>query len=776
MLNKILASIKLKIIFALVISTFIALSLSSVILTTYTFQKDKSKTIHALQEVVQIFSYNLSASLTFDDADSANLLLKSLQHDSNIEAAFILDAKKQNFASYSLENNASKMLLHTLVKKYKQKDIQQNITLLDDSCMLVSMPIYADKEYLATLFIASNTDAFYENLREQFIFHVVVFILTMLFVFLLALKIQKVFTTPIVQLKNAMETIVTTNQYDITLETNSNDEFKTLFASFNIMLDRINEANTALQNQKNFIQTLLDSQEQFIITTDGKKLITANKTFFDFFAVNDVEEFMHSYNANCVCDTFNTEAPDGYLQIRMGKGEQESWIDYIISRSFGTTHKVMISIGSEDFIFSVSAAKLPGDDGIKSAVFTNITEMEKAKLEIETQQQQFESMVSNVPGVIYRCLLDEYWTMIYINDEIESLSGYKKGDFINNAKRTFADIIHPDDLEAVSRYIASQLEKHEPYNIDYRIVRSDGKERWVKGQGQAIYSSDNSVGWLDGVIFDITEVKHAHQSLQALHKHTRESIEYASLIQGALIPEKKMFKKYFSDFFTIWNPKDTVGGDIYLFEELREKDECLLMFIDCTGHGVPGAFVTMLVKAIERQITAKINNDPTEVVSPAKILSIFNKNMKQLLKQESSDSVSNAGFDGGIFYYNKKDKIIKYAGAETALFYVEDDEQKMIKGDRYSVGYKKCSADYEYKEHILEVKEGMQFYLTTDGYLDQNGGEKGFPFGKKRFKNIIENYYKESMTDQQEVFLNQLKEYQQEEERNDDVTLVGLRI
>jgi len=277
------------------------------------------------------------------------------------------------------------------------------------------------------------------------------------------------------------------------------------------------------------------------------------------------------------------------------------------------------------------------------------------------------------------------------------------------------------------------------------------------------------------VFTNITEMEKAKLELEAINKHTKESIEYASLIQGALIPNNNIFRNYFQEYFAIWHPKDMVGGDIYLFEELRHDDECLLMVIDCTGHGVPGAFVTMLVKAIERQLTAKINHS-NKVVSPAKILSIFNKSMKHLLKQESTNSVSNAGFDGGIIYYNKKDAIIKYAGAETPLFYTQEGKLKMIKGDRYSVGYKKCDAAYEYTEHTIDVKEGMNFYLTTDGYLDQNGGEKGFCLGKKRFKALIEEYHDETMADQQEIFLNELSEYQGEEETNDDVTLIAFKI
>jgi len=200
------------------------------------------------------------------------------------------------------------------------------------------------------------------------------------------------------------------------------------------------------------------------------------------------------------------------------------------------------------------------------------------------------------------------------------------------------------------------------------------------------------------------------------------------------------------------------------------------MVIDCTGHGVPGAFVTMLVKAIERQIVGKINSDENIDVSPAWILSYFNRKMKLLLNQHDKDSISNAGFDGGIIYFNKKDKLLKFAGAETPLFYIEDDALKTIKGDRHSIGYKTSDAEYEFKEHSIQTKDGMSFYLTTDGYLDQNGGEKSFPFGKKRFKSIVEEYHTEPMADQQEVFLNELDAYQGKEETNDDVTLVGLRV
>ncbi len=269
-------------------------------------------------------------------------------------------------------------------------------------------------------------------------------------------------------------------------------------------------------------------------------------------------------------------------------------------------------------------------------------------------------------------------------------------------------------------------------------------------------------------------IEEQQKDLEETHRHTKESIEYSSLIQRSIIPSKELFAKYFKDYFVIWNPKDIVGGDIYLFNEISE-DECIFMIIDCTGHGVPGAFVTMLVKALEREIFSNITNNIGNI-NTAYILKKFNKEMKSILKQDNNDAISNAGFDGAILYYNKKEKVIKFSGANNELFIVKDDELSSIKGNRHSIGYRSSDVNYEFTEHIIDVEDNMKFYITTDGYLDQNGGEKGFPFGKKRFKNIIQECNNEEFINQQEIFLDTLYEYQGKEETNDDITLISFKI
>jgi len=269
------------------------------------------------------------------------------------------------------------------------------------------------------------------------------------------------------------------------------------------------------------------------------------------------------------------------------------------------------------------------------------------------------------------------------------------------------------------------------------------------------------------------QVEERTKELEDLYRKVDSSIKYASLIQNSIVSKPNEIKPYFKDSFVIWEEKDTVGGDIWLFNELRSKDEILLMVIDCTGHGVAGAFVSMVVKAIEREIVITLKKNLYEV-STSNIMQIFNKTMKTLLTK-TKDS-SNVGFDGGIIYYNRKTQIIKFSGAYTSLFYMKNGELNEIKGDRYSVGYKTCDKNYQYKETILKVEEGMRFFITTDGYIDQNGGEKGFPFGKKRFKKIIKENYNLSMDKLENIFIQKLLEYQRDNERTDDITVVGFEV
>lgn len=133
-------------------------------------------------------------------------------------------------------------------------------------------------------------------------------------------------------------------------------------------------------------------------------------------------------------------------------------------------------------------------------------ELEEFKDALKQSQRQFQSLVKNIPGIIYLCYYDEHWTMHYMVKEIENISGYPASDFINNNVRSYASIIHPDDVDLVDKAIEEGVSKNKPYEIEYRIIRKDGEIVWVYEKGQKVPGHDDKI-WLNGIIFDNNEHK-----------------------------------------------------------------------------------------------------------------------------------------------------------------------------------------------------------------------------------------------------------------------------
>lgn len=263
--------------------------------------------------------------------------------------------------------------------------------------------------------------------------------------------------------------------------------------------------------------------------------------------------------------------------------------------------------------------------------------------------------------------------------------------------------------------------------------------------------------------------------LQELHESVKSSIEYAGIIQSSLISSPEVLKSYFKESFAVWQAKDTVGGDIYIFEEINEN-ECLLFLIDCTGHGVPGALGTVLVKAIERNIVANIVNGKDKDISPASLLGIFNRSIKHLLKQNSKDNFSNVGFDGSILYYNRLTQELRFASSNTVIMHLRDKEIKEYKGDRQSIGYKTSSENYEYKEQTIRLENNDVIFVSSDGLYDQNGGVKDLPMGRRKIREILIENSDETLNDIKELILYELGKYQGKNRRNDDISFLSFKI
>ena len=154
-----------------------------------------------------------------------------------------------------------------------------------------------------------------------------------------------------------------------------------------------------------------------------------------------------------------------------------------------------------------------------AAIESDINTREKAEEILREREERFSGLVENIPGVVYRCALDEHWTMEYMSDRIRDISGYPASDFINNSVRSFASLIHPDDTKMVEDAVDKGLRENSFYTIEYRILRADGDVRWVHEKGQAIHDGKD----LDGVIFDITDRKLAEVKLQKLSRAVEDN-------------------------------------------------------------------------------------------------------------------------------------------------------------------------------------------------------------------------------------------------------------
>ncbi|CAA6817508.1 MAG: Response regulator containing a CheY-like receiver domain and an HD-GYP domain [uncultured Sulfurovum sp.] len=270
--------------------------------------------------------------------------------------------------------------------------------------------------------------------------------------------------------------------------------------------------------------------------------------------------------------------------------------------------------------------------------------------------------------------------------------------------------------------------------------------------------------------YDIIEGQ--RKELERVNNNLQSSIECAFLIQEAILPSSEILDKYTKDNFACWKQKGSVGGDIYFVAELESENEVLVMVIDGVGHGVSGAFLTILVKAIETQIVKSINKGTLEK-SPAKILEYFNRSIKVMLKQEKG-SKSNTGFDGGILYYNKETNVCKYAGAKTALYIINDNELEIIKSDRVSVGFVRTKMDQVYTEHNIAIEEGTKLYILTDGVIDQEGKNNSM-YGQERFGECILSNRNKSFQEQQDLLEQSVIEFSSGYEQSDDVTVLGMQ-
>lgn len=274
----------------------------------------------------------------------------------------------------------------------------------------------------------------------------------------------------------------------------------------------------------------------------------------------------------------------------------------------------------------------------------------------------------------------------------------------------------------------------------------------------------------DGVERALAQLNEAHAELNKVNRRINESIRYASRIQTSLLPDNASLDGFVHDIAMGWAPRDVVGGDFYWIGRFGER--CIIAVMDCTGHGVPGAFMTAIVASVLDRILHEHCHD-----DPAMILQLLNRLIKTSLRQDHYDIVNSVGSDDGldaaICLIDNERGSLTYAGANIPLLYSQDGLLCEIKGDRHSLGYRTSRADFVFTNHTLDLRPGMSFYLATDGVTDQVGGPQRRLFGRKRLIEALQDGLSLPMHEQMHRIFMILSDYRGAENRRDDMTFLG---
>ncbi|OQB61972.1 MAG: Stage II sporulation protein E (SpoIIE) [Bacteroidetes bacterium ADurb.Bin145] len=255
--------------------------------------------------------------------------------------------------------------------------------------------------------------------------------------------------------------------------------------------------------------------------------------------------------------------------------------------------------------------------------------------------------------------------------------------------------------------------------------------------------------------------------LELRDKDMTDSLIYAQRIQEALLPSEDYFRDYFRDSFIFFRPKDIVSGDFYWIGE--KGDKIFVVAADCTGHGVPGALMSVIGLDI---IDKTINEENIE--KPSRILAIMNKGLEKTFSREKNiGTIIRDGMDIGLCVIDRKQKRFEYAGAFFPLYLVRDDMLIEVKGDKYIIGMN--PEGIEYTNHEVDLKEDDIIYIFSDGYVDQFGGQENKKFMYRRFRYLLLKIHSLPFEDQKAILEENITTWMSGNSQVDDIMVIGFK-
>jgi PAS domain S-box-containing protein len=312
--------------------------------------------------------------------------------------------------------------------------------------------------------------------------------------------------------------------------------------------------------------------------------------------------------------------------------------------------------------------------------WSDITARKQVEEAAAAARERLSTLLETVPAVIYSFKARDDFAPTFISENIKRVFGYRPDEYLENAN-FWRHRVHPTDLNAVEAE-QGKLFKTGRHTTEYRFRKSDGSYCWVSDEQSLVKDPDGLPVEVVGSWSDVTARKIAEQEAQEAGQLILQSLRYASRIQSAILPAREELASVTADHFLIWEPRDIVGGDFFWFQPT--DDGYFIIVGDCTGHGVPGAFMTLIAWGmLDRSLTAAQGNKPSLVLAG------LHRGVQSLLGQDRESGETDDGLEAGVCFINPSKREMIFAGARFSLWKSGADDVVEIKGDRNGLGYRR---------------------------------------------------------------------------------------
>jgi len=343
---------------------------------------------------------------------------------------------------------------------------------------------------------------------------------------------------------------------------------------------------------------------------------------------------------------------------------------------------------------------------------------------------------------------------------LEDLKGKKPGQILQG------EATDPAHIQGMRDGVASK----KPFNQEILNYSKDGIPYWIESQITPIFDETGEVEKFVAIQRNITQEKKLSEELKSINFNLISSIEYAKEIQNTFLPPIEEIEKSFPNSFIYFKPLNIVSGDFYFHTKKRNKS--IIAAIDCTGHGIPGAFMSL----ISYQILNDIINfrGVTEVDT---ILNLLRAKLIDTLKQEQNEKQD--GMEIGICMIDKEKQYLDYAGSKNDLLYFQEGKMNILEGDKIIIGgvHEYFENSY-FSKQTISLEKPITFYLFSDGIKDQFGGKRKRKFTLKRLKKTLFEIHQKDMSCQKQIFEEKMANWMEntQQEQTDDMLLIGVHI